>query len=117
MKQKQANKKACYTLDFLSIARTRMSNERTLLAYTNTSLAFLATGVAFIKFASDVNIEAVGYLLFLCSLLIIVFGFARCHKVRGLINTQTCVLQDPICRRSYDIQAKACASEVMSESE
>ena len=115
MKQKQTDGKECYTLDFLSIARTRMSNERTLLAYTNTSLAFLAAGVAFIRFASNVNIETIGYFLFLCSLLILVYGFVRFHKVRIIIKTQTCVLQDPICMKLNSKRAGVCASETMAE--
>ncbi|NLT46928.1 MAG: DUF202 domain-containing protein [Clostridiales bacterium] len=115
MKPKRIDGKECYTLDFLSIARTKMSNERTFLAYTNTSLAFLATGVAFIRFASDVRIETVGYLLFLCSVVILVSGFVRFHQVRVLIKTQTCVLQDPICSRKNHKQAGTCASETMAE--
>jgi uncharacterized membrane protein YidH (DUF202 family) len=117
MKQKQTTGKECYTLDFLSIARTRMSNERTLLAYTNTSLAFLATGVAFVRFASNISIETVGYILFLCSLLILVYGFVRFHRVRIMIKTQTCVLQDPVCMKLSSTHAGACTAETMAESD
>lgn len=81
----------CYFADCLSITRTKMANERTLLAYISTSLGFLATGAGFIRFAPETVFVKVGIALFFCAGLLTACGIVRFFKVNSVINRKTCI--------------------------
>lgn len=48
--------------DFLAADRTRLANERTLLAYMRTALTLFIAGVSFIQFFDSRILEVIGWL-------------------------------------------------------
>lgn len=81
----------CYVLDILSVTRTHMANERTLLAYLNTFLAMAATGVGFIKLSNDITFVNIGFVLLASSVLIPIIGVYRFIWIRKLIREKICL--------------------------
>lgn len=73
--------------DVLAIDRTRLANERTLLAWLRTAVMFLVSGVTLIKLFEDVLlIRLTGYALIPCALAIGGLGLQRylrvCEQIR-----------------------------------
>lgn len=81
----------CYVLDILSVTRTHMANERTLLAYLNTFLAMAATGVGLIKLTNDITFVNIGFVLLAFSVLIPIIGVYRFIRIRKLIKKKICL--------------------------
>jgi putative membrane protein len=50
--------------DFLTIGRTIMANERTLLAFLRTSMAFFIAGIGLIKYLDHPVFDAIGSVFF-----------------------------------------------------
>lgn len=76
----------------LSLDRTALANERTLLSYARTALFLLVTGVSVVKlFAPNIGLEALGYFLSATSVAVMAVGvesFRRIRKkVRKIRNT------------------------------
>ncbi|WP_114752619.1 DUF202 domain-containing protein [Pleomorphovibrio marinus] len=71
--------------DFLARQRTKLANDRTLLAYIRTSLYFLVSGTALMKVEDLANIKEFGYLSFLISLVLLVLGFFNFFRIRSKI--------------------------------
>lgn len=68
--------------DFLARQRTKLANDRTLLAYIRTSLYFLVSGTALVKVEDLENVKEFGYLSFLISVLLVALGFFNYFKLR-----------------------------------
>lgn len=68
--------------DFLARQRTKLANDRTLLAYIRTSLYFLVSGTALIKVEDLENVREFGYLSFLISVLLVVLGFVNFFRLK-----------------------------------
>jgi putative membrane protein len=63
--------------DYLAIERTKLANERTLLAYTRSSLYLLLGGIAFIQLQGYDNLKWLGYLSLCLSVVIMAIGMLR----------------------------------------
>jgi putative membrane protein len=72
--------------DFLALERTKLSNERTYLAYVRTSLYFLLGGFAFIKIEDFENTKYLGYISISISLFLMVFGTIKFLVIRKRIR-------------------------------
>lgn len=73
--------------DVLAIDRTRLANERTLLAWLRTALMLFVTGVTLIKlFEGVLAIELLGILLLPTGLLAAGYGLHRYLRTRALIG-------------------------------
>ncbi|WP_158860547.1 DUF202 domain-containing protein [Lunatibacter salilacus] len=68
--------------DFLARQRTKLANDRTLLAYIRTSLYFLVSGTALIKVEDLENVKDFGYVSFLISVLLVALGFINYFRLR-----------------------------------
>ncbi|MCC5936988.1 MAG: DUF202 domain-containing protein [Lunatimonas sp.] len=68
--------------DFLARQRTKLANDRTLLAYIRTSLYFLVSGTALIKVEDLENVREFGYLSFLISILLVALGFVNFFRLK-----------------------------------
>lgn len=68
--------------DFLARQRTKLANDRTLLAYIRTSLYFLVSGTALVKVEDLENVKDFGYISFLISVLLVALGFFNYFKLR-----------------------------------
>lgn len=75
--------------DVLAIDRTRLANERTLLAWLRTALMLLISGVTLIKlFEGVVAMEVLGALLIPAGLLAAALGLRRYLRTRALIKAE-----------------------------
>jgi putative membrane protein len=63
--------------DYLSIERTRLANERTLLSYIRSSLYLLLGGIAFFQLKEFSNFEFLGMLSLFFSSIFFVIGIYR----------------------------------------
>lgn len=68
--------------DFLALERTTLANERTLFSYIRTSLYLILGGIAFVQLESFRSIQWLGYLSFVLSLVLIIYGFVRYVQLR-----------------------------------
>ena len=67
--------------DFLARQRTKLANDRTLLAYIRTSLYFLVSATALVKVDELDNIKGFGYVSFFISGMLLLVGFLSYIKV------------------------------------
>lgn len=74
------------TRDWLAIDRTKMANERTLLAYIRTVFVIIGSGLALIKVKIFEDIYGFGYLLVGLAPVILIFGISRFLYVRRHIH-------------------------------
>lgn len=74
--------------DYLARQRTSLANERTLLSYIRTSLYFLVSGTALMKVEDLANVKEFGYLSFLISVLLIIFGIYNFLKIRRRLKKE-----------------------------
>ena len=84
-----ANKEETLILrDVLAIDRTRLANERTLLAWLRTGLMLLVSGGTLIKlFEGEPLLEVTGYVLMPLGLIASVLGVYRFLRVQARIET------------------------------
>lgn len=74
--------------DRLALDRTRMANERTLLAYLRTSFMLMIAGATAIRlFGDSLAVVLTGWALILLGLLILGVGSRRFALMRKAINT------------------------------
>jgi len=84
------NKEKIILRDFLALERTRMSNERTFLAYLRTSLYMLLGGIAFLQLRDFENIRWMGYVAIGLAVVLIVTGIVRFYVLKqGMKNHYT----------------------------
>ena len=73
--------------DVLAVDRTRLANERTLLAWLRTALMELVSGITLIKlFEGMMMAELVGFALLPLGLVTAIYGVRRFFHVRSLIE-------------------------------
>lgn len=73
--------------DVLAIDRTRLANERTLLAWIRTALMLLVSGVTLIKvFEGVMALELLGFALIPLAILVATLGLRRYLQTRRLIS-------------------------------
>lgn len=65
------------TRDWLAIARTKLANERTLLAYFRTFIVLLSSGIAILKLQMFANLKTLGYFLLIVAPVILLVGLGR----------------------------------------
>ena len=70
----------------MALDRTRLSNERTFLAYIRTSLAFFAAGAALLHFFPLTSTHVMGWLLLGLGAATIIIGGWRFLEVRRTIR-------------------------------
>lgn len=63
--------------DEMAVARTKLTNKRTFLAYMRTFIGTLAARVGFIKFTEDLFFVCTGFVLVAISPFVLVFGLRR----------------------------------------
>ncbi len=74
--------------DQLSIERTALANERTLLAYLQTALAFGAGGATLIHFRPEPAADQGGWALIGVAVAIALFGVWRYASVRRMLQRE-----------------------------
>jgi putative membrane protein len=73
--------------DVLAVDRTRLANERTLLAWLRTALMELVSGITLIKlFEGMLVAEVAGFVLLPLGMITAVYGVRRFFHVRSLIE-------------------------------
>jgi putative membrane protein len=72
--------------DMLSIGRTVMANERTLLSFIKTSIGLLASGLALIKFFEYPLITVIGWVMIPTSVFFLLWGIKRYRYVNKLLR-------------------------------
>lgn len=72
--------------DYLALARTKLANERTFLAYFRTFAVLLSSGFALIKIEALHSLEGLGYFFIVASIIIFTVGIVRFFLVRKSIR-------------------------------
>ncbi|MHB1285148.1 MAG: DUF202 domain-containing protein [Leptospirales bacterium] len=84
---KRETKESMRISDYLSVDRTIMANERTLLAYIRTSVGLLIAGLVLIRFFHQTHFDVYqvcGFLALLVALSIMIFGIRDFMHMRGV---------------------------------
>lgn len=68
--------------DMLAIDRTKMANERTLLAYVRTALAVAVVGATLIQFFDNVTATIAGVGFIVAAVVMLVIGVRRFRSVQ-----------------------------------
>lgn len=74
------------TTDHLALVRTKLANERTLLAYFRTFIVLLSSGVAILKLELLSEIRSIGILLLIITPILFLIGLFRFLHVKKKIN-------------------------------
>ncbi len=72
--------------DYLAIQRTRLANERTLLAYLRTSLYMVLGGTAFLQLEEFDQIRWVGHVAIGTSVVFLIIGTFRYMQIKFRLN-------------------------------
>lgn len=84
------NKKEIILRDFLALERTKLANERTLLAYLRGSIYLLLGGIAFLQLEGFDSIKWLGYVSITLSVLFVIIGVFRFfHLKKRLVKYYT----------------------------
>lgn len=75
--------------DVLTIGRTVLANDRTLLAFFRTSLTFGAAGIGLIKYLEHPVYEALGTVLLALAGFFLVWGAHRYRHVKRILKSAT----------------------------
>lgn len=75
------NKDDIILRDYLSLERTKLANERTLLAYIRSSLYLLIGGIALIQLDDFESIHLLGYVSLAFTVTFLVIGIYRYRKL------------------------------------
>ncbi|WP_163399263.1 DUF202 domain-containing protein [Flavobacterium fluviatile] len=67
--------------DYLSLERTKLANERTLLSYIRSSFYLLLSGIALVQLEDLNQINFLGYVAFLLSGIALLIGIYRFRKL------------------------------------
>ncbi len=76
------NKEDIILRDFLALERTRLANERTLLAYLRTSLYMVLGGIAFLQLSEFDNIRWLGFVAIGLSVVFVITGIIRFYFLK-----------------------------------
>lgn len=76
------NKEEIILRDFLALERTRLANERTLLAYLRTSLYMVLGGIAFLQLGEFENIRWMGFVAIGLSVVFVITGIIRFYFLK-----------------------------------
>lgn len=68
--------------DLLALARSKLANERTFLAYFRTAIVFFSSGFAILKLGALKDIISIGYFLLILAPIMIIIGIFRYYYVR-----------------------------------
>ena len=72
--------------DHLSLVRTRLANESTLLSYVRSSLYLLIGGIALIQVEDKGELRYLGYVALVVSAGFLIIGLYRYHTLRQRLN-------------------------------
>jgi putative membrane protein len=75
--------------NLLTIGRTIMANERTLLAFLRTSLAFCIAGIGLIKYLDHQALDAIGWIFIALAGIFLIWGVHRYRHVRKVLREAT----------------------------
>ena len=75
--------------NLLTIGRTIMANERTLLAFLRTSLAFCIAGIGLIKYLDHQALDAIGWIFIVLAGIFLIWGVYRYRHVRKVLREAT----------------------------
>ncbi len=89
------NKEKIILRDHLSIERTKLANERTLLSYIRTTLYLVLGGIAFFGMKDLEKIKGLGYFSLFLSVIVLFIGIVRFHQLKKHITK----MYDPISDR------------------
>ncbi len=82
--------------DILSVDRTALANEQTLLAYIRTALTFAVSGGSAIQFLDGAVIDAIGYTFVAAGVLTGIIGALRFRTVRAQVQRiERCAPRSP----------------------
>ena len=76
-------------VSLLTIGRTIMANERTLLAFLRTSLAFCIAGVGLIKYLDPPVFDTLGWIFIVLAGIFFIWGVHRYRHVRKVLRVVT----------------------------
>lgn len=72
--------------DHLALDRTRLANQRTLLAFIRTSLYLVVSGLAVIQVKVLQDIYLFGWILIACSIIVLIAGVINYFYFRKKLN-------------------------------
>ena len=75
--------------DLMTIGRTIMANERTLLAFLRTALGFFLGGTAMIKYLNHPFFEGLGWVFIGVAPVLLAWGLYRYKRVKKVIKRVT----------------------------
>jgi putative membrane protein len=73
----------------LTIGRTIMANDRTLLAFLRTSLAFCAAGIGLIKYLDPPVFDVIGWIFVVLAGIFLIWGVHRYRHVKKILRVVT----------------------------
>ena len=73
----------------LTIGRTLMAKERTLLAFLQTSLAFCIAGIGLIKYLDHQALDAIGWIFIVLAGIFLIWGVHRYRHIRKVLKEAT----------------------------
>jgi putative membrane protein len=79
----------CGPANFLTIGRTIMANERTLLAFLRTSMTFLIAGIGLIKYLEHPALDAIGWIFVVLAGIFLIWAVHRYRNVRKVLREVT----------------------------
>ena len=75
--------------NLLTIGRTIMANERTVLAFLRTSMTFFIAGIGLIKYLDHPVFDAIGWIFFVLAGIFLIWGVHRYRHVRKVLREVT----------------------------
>ena len=75
--------------NLLTVGRTIMANERTLLAFLRTSLVFCATGIGLIKYLDHPIFDAIGWIFIVLAGIFLIWGIHRHRHTKKILRMVT----------------------------
>ena len=88
--------------DHLSIERTKLANERTLLSYIRTTLYLILGGIAFLGMKDLEEIKGLGYFSLSLSIIVLIIGIVRFYQLKKHINKMYEPIQDKKTNQTID---------------
>ena len=73
--------------DHLAMERTRLTNERTFMAYIRTSLYLIVGGFAFLKVDGLMHLNILGYFCFVLSVFVVILGTFKYKELQSDLNS------------------------------
>jgi len=77
MEERKPNKS-----DMLALARSKLANERTFLAYFRTAVVFFSSGFAILKLGALKDISSIGYFLLILAPIMLLIGIIRYYHTK-----------------------------------